>query len=342
MTHTNKLFKSNHQPTRVTVVGGGSWATALVKILSENSVNIKWWMRSQTDADHIRKFHHNKSYLSDVQVNPRRVKICTRIRDAFRDSDYIILAVPAAFITDALTGISSRDFTDTCVISAIKGMIPANNQLVTDWVSEQYDVPTARIAVIAGPCHAEEVALEKQSYLTIGSTDNGCADEVARLLTCRFVQASPLADIYGIEYSAVMKNIIALASGITRGIGYGDNFQAVLVSNAMQEIKRFVDAVYPQHRDLSGSAYLGDLLVTAYSPFSRNRTFGTLIGRGYTIQSAQAEMNMIAEGYYAVKSIHTVNEQHKVNLPITEAVYQILYEGVSPVSEMKRLQGLLK
>ena len=324
------------------MVGGGSWATALIKILSENNVAIKWWLRSKADADHIKQFHHNKSYLSDVQINPRKVKVYTRIRDAFKESEFVILAVPAAFVSDALDELETRDFAGKCVISAIKGMIPEKNQLVTDWISAQYGVPTSRIAVIAGPCHAEEVALEKQSYLTIGSTDLACADAVARLLTCRFVQASPLADIYGIEYSAVIKNIVALASGITRGIGYGDNFQAVLVSNAMQEIKRFVDAVYPQHRDLSASAYLGDLLVTAYSPFSRNRTFGTLIGRGYTIQSAQAEMNMISEGYYAVKSIHAINKQYQVDLPITEAVYQILYEGASPVAEMKKLQGKLK
>ena len=324
------------------MVGGGSWATALIKILSENNVAIKWWLRSKADADHIKQFHHNKSYLSDVQINPRKVKVYTRVRDAFKESEFVILAVPAAFVSDALDELETRDFAGKCVISAIKGMIPEKNQLVTDWISAQYGVPTSRIAVIAGPCHAEEVALEKQSYLTIGSTDLACADAVARLLTCRFVQALPLADIYGIEYSAVIKNIVALASGITRGIGYGDNFQAVLVSNAMQEIKRFVDAVYPQHRDLSASAYLGDLLVTAYSPFSRNRTFGTLIGRGYTIQSAQAEMNMISEGYYAVKSIHAINKQYQVDLPITEAVYQILYEGASPVAEMKKLQGKLK
>ena len=285
---------------------------------------------------------HNKNYLSDVQINPRKVKVCTKIRDAFTGSDYVILAVPAAFVSDALTGLTAQDFAGKCVISAIKGMIPEKNQLVTDWVSQRYAVPANRVTVIAGPCHAEEVALEKQSYLTIGSTDLSCADEVAKLLTCRFVQASPLDDIYGIEYSAVMKNIIALASGITRGIGYGDNFQAVLVSNAMQEIKRFVDTIAPQHRDLSGSAYLGDLLVTAYSPFSRNRTFGTLIGRGYTIQSAQAEMNMIAEGYYAAKSIYEINRTHQVDMPITDAVYNILYERASPVTEMRELQGKLR
>ncbi len=335
-------MKTQHQPTRLTMVGGGSWATALIKILSENNVAIKWWMRSRADADHIKHFHHNKNYLSDVQINPRKVKVCTKIRDAFNGSDYVILAVPAAFVSDALTGLENADFSGKTVISAIKGMIPEKNQLVTDWVSERYGVPASRVAVIAGPCHAEEVALEKQSYLTIGSTNPACADDVAKLLTCRFVQASPLDDIYGVEYSAVMKNIIALASGITRGIGYGDNFQAVLVANAMQEIKRFVDALAPQHRDLSGSAYLGDLLVTAYSPFSRNRTFGTLIGRGYTIQSAQAEMNMIAEGYYAAKSIVEINRNYRVDMPITNAVHNILYERASPVAEMQELQKRLR
>lgn len=323
------------------MVGGGSWATALVKILSENNVTIKWWMRSQADADHIKTYHHNRSYLSDVQINPRRVKVCTKIREAFRDSDYIVLAVPAAFIGDALTGIKPDHFAGKRVVSAIKGMIPGANQLVTDWVSEQYGVPAARMSVIAGPCHAEEVALEKQSYLTIASADLTGAADVANLLRCRFVQTTPVDDIYGIEYSAVMKNIIALACGITHGLGYGDNFQAVLVSNAMQEIRRFVDAIHARHRDLSGSAYLGDLLVTAYSPFSRNRTFGTLIGRGYTIQSAQAEMNMIAEGYYAVKSIYEINRQFNVRMPIVDAVYNILYEKAAPTGEMEALKGLL-
>ena len=323
------------------MVGGGSWATALVKILSENNVSIKWWLRKSSDAEHIKKFGHNPSYLSDVQINTRKVKVCTKISDSVKDSDYVILAVPAAFVSDALAGLKPEHVTGKIVVSAIKGMIPASNQLVTDWVSEQYGVPTTKLAVIAGPCHAEEVALEKQSYLTIASSDPNCASQVAELLRCRFVQTTPVDDIYGIEYSAVMKNIIALACGITRGLGYGDNFQAVLVSNAMQEIKRFVDAIYPKHRDLSGSAYLGDLLVTAYSPFSRNRTFGTLIGRGYTIQSAQAEMNMIAEGYYAVKSIHEINRRFGVNMPITEAVYRILYEKAAPIREMKALQSVL-
>ncbi|RCR65758.1 NAD(P)H-dependent glycerol-3-phosphate dehydrogenase [Larkinella punicea] len=331
-----------NQPARITVVGGGSWATAIIKILSEGNNHIRWWLRSQRDAGHIRKFHHNPSYLSDVQISPRKVRVCTKIKDALSTSDYIILAVPAAFVSDALQGVKPEQLAGKSIVSAIKGMIPEKNQLITDWAEQEFGVPSGRIAVIAGPCHAEEVALEKQSYLTIASQNLDFASEVAQFLNGRFVQTSALDDIYGVEYCAVMKNIIALACGITHGLGYGDNFQAVLVSNAMQEIRRFVDRVYPMPRDLSASAYLGDLLVTAYSPFSRNRTFGHLIGRGYSVQSAQMEMNMIAEGYYAVKSIHEINRQYNVLMPIMEMVYTVLYEKTSPVVATNALKTVLK
>ncbi|MGV3561350.1 NAD(P)H-dependent glycerol-3-phosphate dehydrogenase [Larkinella arboricola] len=331
-----------NQAARITVVGGGSWATAIIKILSEGNNHIRWWLRSQQDADHIKKFHHNPSYLSDVQISPRKVRVCTKIKEALSVSDHIILAVPAAFVSDALQGVKPAHLAGKSVISAIKGMIPEKNQLVTDWAEQNFEVPASRIAVIAGPCHAEEVALEKQSYLTMASQNLTFASEVAHLFNGRFVQTSPLDDIYGVEYCAVMKNIIALACGITHGLGYGDNFQAVLVSNAMQEIRRFVDTVYPMQRDLSASAYLGDLLVTAYSPFSRNRTFGHLIGRGYSVQSAQMEMNMIAEGYYAVKSIHEINQHYGVSMPIVEMVYTVLYEKTSPVSATNALKAVLK
>lgn len=331
-----------NQPARITVVGGGSWATAIIKILSEGNNHIRWWLRSQRDAGHIKKFHHNPSYLSDVQISPRKVRVCTKIKDALSVSDFVILAVPAAFVSDALQGVKPDQLAGKSIISAIKGMIPDENQLITDWAEQVFNVPSDRIGVIAGPCHAEEVALEKQSYLTIASQNLDFATQVAHLFNGRFVQASPLDDIYGVEYCAVMKNIIALACGITHGLGYGDNFQAVLVSNAMQEIRRFVDEVYPMTRDLSASAYLGDLLVTAYSPFSRNRTFGHLIGRGYSVQSAQMEMNMIAEGYYAVKSIHEINRRYGVLMPIMEMVYTVLYEKMSPVLATNALKAVLK
>jgi glycerol-3-phosphate dehydrogenase (NAD(P)+) len=221
-------------------------------------------------------------------------------------------------------------------------MIPTENILITDWLEKHLDVSPNKMSVIAGPCHAEEVALEKQSYLTIASPDLAHAQDFAKLMSCRFVKTSAILDIYGVEYCAVMKNIIALACGICHGLGYGDNFQAVLVSNALQEIRSFLDVIYPHYRHLDGSAYLGDLLVTSYSQFSRNRTFGNMIGRGYSVTAAQMEMNMIAEGYYAVKCIWEINRQYQVEMPITKATYNILYERSLPSVEMSILKNLLK
>jgi len=328
---------------KIAVVGGGSWATALVKILSEQPSNrVRWWLRSQADIDHIRAYHHNPRYLSDVFHSPKKVKVCAKIKDAIRDADYVVLAVPAAFVREPFEALRPANFFGKRVVSAIKGMIPGTNQLVTDWMEEKFGVPLDDICVIAGPCHAEEVALEKQSYLTITSTNPDCAADFAKIITCRYVTAHPLADLYGVEYTAVMKNIVALACGITYGLGYGDNFQAVMVSNAMQEIRRFVTAVDPRERDMSASAYLGDLLVTAYSQFSRNRLFGNMIGRGYSVTAAQVEMKMIAEGYYATKSIHTLNKSYGVAMPITDAVYRVLYEGMAPGLVMNELKEKLQ
>lgn len=324
---------------KIAVVGGGSWATALVKILAEHpDADINWWLRGEEDIAHIRQFHHNPRYLSDVRISQKKVTPFSDIRKAVTDARYVILAIPAAFIQEPMRELTPADLRGKRIVSAIKGMIPERNLLVTDWVETTYEVPLSDMCVIAGPCHAEEVALEKQSFLTIASTSADCAADFAQLISCRYVTAHPLADLYGVEYAAVMKNIVALACGITHGLGYGDNFQAVMVSNAMQEIRNFVTAADPRERDLSASAYLGDLLVTAYSQFSRNRLFGNMIGRGYGVRAAQLEMKMIAEGYYATKSIHAMNEQHNVPMPITDAVYRILYEGVAPglvINELK-------
>ena len=330
-------------PTQIAVIGGGSWATALVKILSENQVKIKWWIRRKADVDFIRKYNHNPSYLTDVAINPRKVKTYNKMSEALNGVEYIILAIPAAFIPATLKDLNKKHFEGKKVVSAIKGMIPEENLLVTDWLTREFNLPIGQTCVIAGPCHAEEVALEKQSYLTIASPNIDVAKSFANLLNCRFLQANAIADLYGVEYCAVIKNIIAIACGITRGLGFGDNFQAVLVSNAMQEIKIFLDEIYPkENRDLNNSGYLGDLLVTAYSQFSRNRTFGNMIGRGYSVKSAQIEMNMIAEGYYAVRSIYLISKQHQIKLPIIDAVYRIVYEKINPLVEMNTLKGHLK
>lgn len=327
---------------KIAVIGGGSWATALVKILSENKSQVHWWLRNPDDVQHLLTYQHNPRYLSGISFHMDYVHPATDLAVVVEPADWVILAVPAAFVQQALFPLPPKALAGKVLVSAIKGMIPEGNILITDYLEKDFQVPAHRLCVIAGPCHAEEVALEKQSYLTIGSHDLPQAETFCSLLRNRYVKANPLDDIDGIEYCAVMKNIIALACGIAHGLNYGDNFQAVLVSNAMLEIERFLTALTPMPRALSGSAYLGDLLVTAYSQFSRNRTFGNMIGRGYSVKSAQIEMNMVAEGYYAVRSIYDLNKSLQVDMPITAAAYHILYDRVSPAVELAILKEKLK
>ncbi|WP_315985101.1 NAD(P)H-dependent glycerol-3-phosphate dehydrogenase [Hymenobacter sp. BT188] len=327
---------------KIAMIGGGSWATALTKILSENGAQVGWWLRSKDDVQHLLRTRHNPRYLSSVAFDLNRVFPSTDLKEVVDDADWLVLAVPAAFVQSALDKLDRDSLRDKRVISAIKGMIPGKNVLVTDYVVERFRLDVEQLGVVAGPCHAEEVALEKQSYLTIGGPDLELAEDFCQLLRNRYVKAHPAIDLDGIEYCAVMKNIIALTCGIAHGLGYGDNFQAVLVSNAVQEIRRFLYALSPNQRDLSASAYLGDLLVTAYSQFSRNRTFGNMVGRGYSVKSAQMEMNMVAEGYYAVKSIYELNKKLKVSMPITNAAYHILYEKISPAVELEILKEKFK
>jgi glycerol-3-phosphate dehydrogenase (NAD(P)+) len=333
---------SAHMPT-VAVIGSGSWATAIVKILSERPIKINWWMRSEESVKHIKAFAHNPKYLSDVQIDLNKVAPTTNLNKTIEESKYIILALPAAFIHQALKDVKESQWKGKKFFSAIKGMIPDKHKIISDYLKDEHDISKKNLGVIGGPCHSEEVALERQSYLTISAIDPKHAEILAHLLNCRYIHTHVIDDVAGIEYAAVMKNIISLAVGITRGMNYGDNFQAVLVANAMQEIKRFLDIVAPfNKRDLNESAYLGDLLVTAYSQFSRNRIFGQMIGKGYTAKSAQLEMNMIAEGYYAVKSLMEINKKHKVDLPICEFVYNILYGNQSPTREIRVLEARLK
>ena len=321
----------------ISVIGGGSWATAIVKILSNNVSKIHWWVRSNETAEFIRKYKHNPNYLSDVEIDLSKIEIETDLKKAITSSDLIILAVPSAFLKNTLEKITSDDFKGRAVFSAIKGIIPDDLLIIGDFLNQKIGIPVNQIGVITGPCHAEEVAMERLSYLTIASQNKDTASRLATIMSCRYIKTSVSDDIYGTEYSAVLKNVIAIASGICHGVGYGDNFQAVLISNAIQEIERFVKAVHPVDRDIKDSAYLGDLLVTAYSSFSRNRMFGTMVGKGYSVKFAQLEMNMIAEGYYATKCIYELNKKYNVNIPITNAVYHVLYEKIAPRIEMKLL-----
>ncbi|MGN6395320.1 MAG: NAD(P)H-dependent glycerol-3-phosphate dehydrogenase [Mucilaginibacter sp.] len=323
----------------IAVIGGGSWATANVKILTDNDTEkeIFWWMRNESAVQHIQRYKHNPNYISSVEIGVPAQNISTDLKSTLSKADFVLLNVPAAFLKDALEGITPADFFGKKVISAIKGIVPDENQIIGEFLNQHYGIPFDNFIVISGPCHAEEVALEKLSYLTIASRDHELAAEFAGMFSTRYIKTIVSDDIYGTEYGAVLKNIFAIASGICHGVGYGDNFQAVLIANAIRELKRFVDAVHPISRDIMESAYLGDLLVTAYSQFSRNRTFGNMIGKGYTVKSAQLEMNMVAEGYYAVNCLHQVNKQYNVNMPICNAVYAILYEKRPPALEMKHL-----
>lgn len=321
------------------MIGGGSWATAIIKMLSNNikEKEIFWWMRNTDAIEHIKKYHHNPNYLSAAEVNIPATNISDNICEIIHAANYIILNVPAAFLKDTLKDVKPEDFKGKKIISAIKGIVPDENQIIAEFLHEKFEVPLEDILVISGPCHAEEVALEKLSYITIASIDVEAATYFASLLNTRYLKTNVSDDIFGTEYAAVLKNIYAVASGICHGVGYGDNFQAVLISNAIREINRFVNAVHPISRDIKESAYLGDLLVTAYSQFSRNRTFGNMIGKGYTVKSAQLEMNMIAEGYYAASCMHVINKKYKVDMPISRAVYAVLYEKHAPQMEMALL-----
>lgn len=324
---------------KIAVIGGGSWATAIIKILTDNTCpkEIFWWMRNEETLQSIRKFRHNPRYLSSVEINIKPKNLSTNLKETIKKADVVLLNVPAAFLKDALGDISIEELKDKIIISAIKGIVPDENQIIGDFIHQHYRFPLNQFLVLSGPCHAEEVALEKLSYLTLASQDKKLATKLAGCFNTRYIKTNISDDIYGTEYAAVLKNIYAIASGICHGIGYGDNFQAVLISNAIREIKRFVDTVHPINRDINESAYLGDLLVTGYSQFSRNRTFGNMIGKGYTVNSAQLEMNMVAEGYYAANCLQEVNKKYNVCMPICQAVYAILYQKSSPVTEMKQL-----
>lgn len=319
------------------VIGSGSWATAIVKILCNNVDKVNWYVRNEESAEYIKKYKHNPRYLQSVEFNLDKINVITDLEKAINSSEILVIATPSAFLNDLFKDVPKEIFEGKVVFSAVKGIIPEYNSIPARFIHKTFGTPYDEIGIISGPCHAEEVALERLSYLTIACQDEDIADEVAELFACRYIKTTTSDDLFGTELSAVLKNVYSIASGICSGLGYGDNFQAVLISNAIQEIENFIDEVSPIHRDVKSSAYLGDLLVTAYSKFSRNRTFGFMIGKGYSVKTAQMEMDMIAEGYYAVKSVMEINKKFQVDMPIVEAVYNIIYEKISPVIEMRIL-----
>ena len=321
---------------RVAILGGGSWATAIAKMLLTNVEEIGWYIRNDEKIEKFKSLGRNPNYLTGVNFDVSRIKFSSKINTVVKNADILFVAIPSPYLKSQLKRLKLR-LDSKIIISAVKGIVPDENMILSEYFNMYYGVPIDRIAVISGPCHAEEVALERTSYLTIGCRDREIAKQIAAIMTNRYTQTYISEDVNGIELSSVMKNIYAIAVGICHGLKYGDNFQAVLISNAIQEMNRFCNAAVPHHRDLQESVYLGDLLVTAYSRFSRNRTFGTMIGKGYSVKTAQMEMEMIAEGYYAAKCIREINEDFQVNIPIADAVYDILYQHKLPSKTMKDL-----
>ena len=324
------------------VFGGGSWATAIVKMLCENLDEVGWYMRNTSALEHIKIHKHNPNYLSSVEFNTSKLKLSNDINELVNYADILVFVIPSAFLHNELEKLTIS-LKDKIIFSAIKGIVPESSLIVGEHFYKHLKVPFKDIGVITGPCHAEEVALERLSYLTIACADDKKAQMVADNLSCDYIKCKISEDIIGTEYAAMLKNIYAIAAGIAHGLGYGDNFQSVLMSNAIREMKKYVKKTYKMKRDINGSAYLGDLLVTGYSTFSRNRMFGNMIGKGYTVKSAQMEMSMVAEGYYATKSAYLLNQKKdkKAKTPIIDAVYSILYERKNAKKVFKELTDKL-
>lgn len=320
----------------IAVMGSGSWATAIAKMLLERVKCIWWYMRKQDAIDEFIRTEHNPSYLTSVHFDTKRIVFSTDINAVVRDCTTLVFVTPSPYIKNHLKKLKLR-LTDKFIITAIKGIVPDENLVCSEFFRLVYNVPDENLAVLGGPSHAEEVALGRLTYLTVGCSDPVKAKSFAETIASNYVKTKTSFDVIGIEYASVLKNVYAIAAGICNGLKYGDNFQSVLMANAVQEMSRFLRAVYPIDRQVYDSVYLGDLLVTGYSNFSRNRVFGTMIGKGYSVKSAQIEMEMIAEGYYGTKCMKDINAHYHVNMPILDAVYNILYERISPTIEIKLL-----
>ena len=322
---------------RFGLIGSGSWATAIAKMLLTNIDELNWWVRSEETRDHLLQYGRNPSYIQSIEFDTRRILVNTDMQAVIDSSDIIIFAIPSGYLDATVQAYQPKRLEDKVIISAIKGMVVEYHSIPARYFHKEFGVPYERIGLIAGPCHAEEVAREKLSYLTVACPDQSIAQTVADAMATRYIKIQTSEDVFGAELAAVLKNIYAIGAGIALGLGYGDNFLSVLISNASQEMKRFLAAVHEHDRDVKESAYLGDLLVTAYSPHSRNRTLGMMIGKGYSVKGAIMEMNMVAEGFNGSNGIFNLNQKFEVEMPIADAVYRILHERMSPVIEMRLL-----
>ena len=325
-----------HDCGKIAIIGGGSWATAIAKIVVGHTHHIGWYMRRDDRIADFRRMGHNPAYLTSVHFDTNEIFFSSDINKVVETYDTLVFVTPSPYLKNHLKKLKTR-IRDKFIVTAIKGIVPDENLSCSEYFHQVFDVPFENLACIGGPSHAEEVALERLSYLTIGCADLQKAQAFADVLASDFIKTKTSSDVLGIEYASVLKNVYAIAAGICSGLKYGDNFQAVLMANAVQEMSRFITALNPIKRSVYDSVYLGDLLVTGYSNFSRNRTFGTMIGKGYSVKSAQIEMEMIAEGYFGTKCMKEINRRMHVNMPILDAVYNILYERINPQIEIKLL-----
>ena len=309
-------------------MGGGSWATALAKLMLQSQPAITWYMRRDDRIDDFKRLRHNPAYLTDVEFDIDRIDFSSDINYVCNKADTLLLVMPSPYFKDHADKITA-DISRKNIVSAVKGIVPDTNELITDYMTRVFGTAPDRTLVVSGPCHAEEVPLDRPSYLTIGCNDLERAEAFANCLRGKNTHAITSSDVDGIEYASVLKNVYAIAAGIVHGMKTGDNFCAVLISNAIREMERFVDTVSPRPRHICDSVYLGDLLVTGYSRFSRNHNFGSMIGKGYSVKAARMEMEQTAEGYYGAKCIWDINQRYGVDMPILNAVYSILYRGVS-------------
>jgi glycerol-3-phosphate dehydrogenase (NAD(P)+) len=327
---------------KISVIGGGSWATAIVKMFVENKTHVSWYLRKKENVVAVSSTGRNPNYLSFLSLPLDLLHVSDDINEIINSSNTIIFAVPSAYLA-ALTDLIDPDILkEKNIITSIKGTVGEYNMLPSIYLSNKFDVPSSRQAIIAGPCHAEEIAMGRKTYVTIASENAAFAYELSNAISTSYIHAQTSSDLIGIEYAGVYKNIIGIACGIAKGLNYGDNFQAVLVSNAIYELDTFLKAVHKPAHQPAASAYLGDLLVTAYSNFSRNRAFGEMIGRGYSVLMAKEQMTMVAEGYYASKGIFAITAKQAIQAPIVSAVYRILHNHLSPYSAFKLLENQLQ
>jgi glycerol-3-phosphate dehydrogenase (NAD(P)+) len=336
------------EKSKIGLIGSGSWATAIAKIVTDNEHSITWWVRQQGNIDYFVKRKHNQHYLRNAYFDVQQLTFSTDIKWVVAQADILIIAVPSIHIESTLTGINAADLEGKKIISAVKGVLPNHNILLNQYLEQQFNFPLNQYFTLLGPSHAEEVAAEQLSYLTFSGVDESATTTIASYFKTEYINTIVNKDVIGVQYAGVAKNIYALGAGIAHGLEYGDNFLSVFIANCANEMQLLLCKIMDQQGtscssiNHNASVYLGDLLVTCYSLHSRNRTFGNMIGKGYSVRAAELELNMVAEGYNASKCIHTMNEKLKLELPIMEAVYQILWQHADPTDTFKSMEKLLK